>query len=165
MQGELVAMATDVAEFVGASVGLHLPFGMSPQVAGVITGAIAFTLLSLQRRGFKSFELAVTLLLVAVTGAFVFQVLEVDGQSPAAAVAGLVPGIQEPTRRLSSWPWWARPSGRTRSICTPPRPRVESGRAARPSVGSCALHPDGLPDRAEHGPGSSTCPCCPSPRP
>jgi manganese transport protein len=93
LQGELVAMATDVAEFVGAAVGLRLLFGMSLQAAAAVTGVVAFTLLALQRRGFKGFETAIALLLLVVLGAFTFQVLVMRGYSVTAALAGLLPGI------------------------------------------------------------------------
>jgi manganese transport protein len=93
LQGELVAMATDVAEFVGAAIGLRLLFGMSLQVAAAVTGVVAVTLLSLQRRGFKRFELAIALLLLVVFGAFTFQVFVMRGHSATAAFAGLLPSV------------------------------------------------------------------------
>ena len=37
MQGEVVAMVTDVAEFIGAALGLNLLFGMPMLPAGLIT--------------------------------------------------------------------------------------------------------------------------------
>src|SRR5207247_3884532 len=51
IQAEVVAMATDLAEFVGAAVGLNLLFGLPLLVAGVITGIAAFLILALQARG------------------------------------------------------------------------------------------------------------------
>ena len=56
-------MATDVAEFLGAALGLNLLFDVPLLPAGFITGVIAFALLELQRRGFRRFELAITALL------------------------------------------------------------------------------------------------------
>ena len=53
-------MATDIAEFVGAALGLNLLFGVPLLAAGFITGVIAFLILGLQRRGFRRFELAIT---------------------------------------------------------------------------------------------------------
>ena len=45
MQAEVVAMATDLAEFVGAALGLNLVFGVPLFPAGLITAAIAFGIL------------------------------------------------------------------------------------------------------------------------
>ena len=51
LQAEVMAMATDVAEFLGAAIGLNLLFGVPLFTAGLITGVIAFGILELQRRG------------------------------------------------------------------------------------------------------------------
>src|SRR6202000_367967 len=60
LQAEVMAMSTDVAEFVGAALGLNLLFGVPLLWAGVITGFIAFGILALQTRGVRRFELAIT---------------------------------------------------------------------------------------------------------
>jgi len=59
VQAELVAMATDLAEVVGGAIALQLLFGLPLLLGGVITGAVAFALLGLQRRGYRRFELVV----------------------------------------------------------------------------------------------------------
>jgi manganese transport protein len=53
---ELVAMATDLAEFLGAALGLYLLFGIPLFQAGLLTGAITFGILLLQRRGVRPLE-------------------------------------------------------------------------------------------------------------
>ena len=53
LQAEVVAMACDLAEIVGAALGLNLLFGIPLFAAGLIAGAGTFTLLALQRRGFR----------------------------------------------------------------------------------------------------------------
>ena len=63
LQAEAMAMATDVAEFMGAALGLNLLFRVPLLPAGFITGAIAFLILELQRHGLRRFELAITALL------------------------------------------------------------------------------------------------------
>ena len=57
-----MAMATDIAEFLGAALGLNLLFGVPLLMAGLITGVIAFAILELQTRGYRRFELAITAL-------------------------------------------------------------------------------------------------------
>ena len=59
IQAEVMAMATDIAEFLGAALGLNLLFGVPLFTAGLITGVIAFGILELQRRGVRRFELAI----------------------------------------------------------------------------------------------------------
>ena len=56
-------MATDLAEFVGAAVGLNLLFHVPLAVAGLMTAVVAFGILALEQRGYRRFELAITALL------------------------------------------------------------------------------------------------------
>ena len=57
---EIVAMATDLAEFLGAAVGFNLLFGVPLWFAGLLTAAFTFLLLGLERRGFRPLEAAIT---------------------------------------------------------------------------------------------------------
>src|SRR5207245_1637983 len=56
VQAEIVAMATDLAEVMGASLGLYLLFGIPLFPAALIAGAGAFAILALQQRGFRRLE-------------------------------------------------------------------------------------------------------------
>src|SRR6185503_15124532 len=47
--GELVAIATDLAEFLGAALGFYLLFGMPLWIAGLVTAVITFLILGLER--------------------------------------------------------------------------------------------------------------------
>jgi len=67
IQAELIAMATDLAEFLGAAVGIKLLFGIPLFPAAVITGVITFLILALQRFGFRPLEAVITSF-VAVIG-------------------------------------------------------------------------------------------------
>src|SRR5437016_10811788 len=60
IQAELIAMATDLAEFLGAAVGIKLLLGIALFPAAVITGVITFLILGLQRFGFRPFEAVIT---------------------------------------------------------------------------------------------------------
>ena len=75
IQAELIAMATDLAEFVGAAVGLNLLFGIPLFAAGLITGVFAFVILGLQARGFRSLEIAIAALVGVIVAAFAFEVV------------------------------------------------------------------------------------------
>jgi manganese transport protein len=90
LQAEAVAMATDLAEFLGAALGLHLLFDVPMLPAGVITGVVAFIVLGLQARGHRPFERAVAAMLLIVTGGFAYELLRI-GPSPASTVTGLLP--------------------------------------------------------------------------
>jgi manganese transport protein len=57
---EVVAMATDLAEFLGAAVGFNLLFGIPLLPAGILTGITTFLILSLQRYGFRPLEAIIT---------------------------------------------------------------------------------------------------------
>lgn len=64
--GELVAIATDLAEFLGAALGFYLLFGMPLWIAGLITALATFLILGLERYGFRPLEAVITSLVGAV---------------------------------------------------------------------------------------------------
>jgi manganese transport protein len=92
VQAEIMAMATDVAEFLGAALGLNLLFDVPLLPAGLIAGAITFAILELQRRGFRRFELAITALLAIIFAGFLYETLHI-GPSAHASLRGLLPGL------------------------------------------------------------------------
>ncbi len=57
---EIVAMATDLAEFLGAAVGFNLLFRIPLLPAGLLTGVTTFIILGLERRGFRPLEAIIT---------------------------------------------------------------------------------------------------------
>ncbi|HVW88041.1 MAG TPA: Nramp family divalent metal transporter [Gaiellaceae bacterium] len=67
IQAELIAMATDLAEFLGAAIGIDLLFGWGLFPSAVIAGVAAFAILELQRFGVRPLE-AVIAVLVGVIG-------------------------------------------------------------------------------------------------
>jgi manganese transport protein len=91
-QAEIIAMATDLAEFVGAAVGLNLLFHVPLFPAGLITAVVAFGILALEQRGYRRFELAVAALLLIVFLGFLYD-LVVVGADPAGVAGGLVPRL------------------------------------------------------------------------
>jgi manganese transport protein len=92
LQAEAMAMATDIAEFLGAAIGLNLLFHVPLLPAGFITGAIAFGLLELQRHGFRRFELAITGLLGLILLGFLYETVKIE-PSASGAAHGLVPHL------------------------------------------------------------------------
>src|SRR5438094_10655560 len=67
LQAAAIALATDLAEFLGAALGFHLLLGIALFPAAVITAIAAFLILGLQRFGFRPFE-AVIIVFVALIG-------------------------------------------------------------------------------------------------
>jgi manganese transport protein len=57
---EGVAMATDLAEFLGAAVGFNLLFGIPLFPAGLLTGVTTFIILAMERRGFRPLEAVIS---------------------------------------------------------------------------------------------------------
>jgi manganese transport protein len=90
VQAEVIAIATDLAEFVGAAIALNLLFGVPPFVAGLMTAAVAFGILALQTRGYRRFELVIGALLGLVLLGFAYDLSQVTPDTGALA-AGLVP--------------------------------------------------------------------------
>jgi manganese transport protein len=92
VQAEIMAMSTDVAEFLGAALGLNLLFHIPLLSAGIITGIIAFAILELQSHGFRRFELAITGLLGLIFAGFLYETLRI-GPSAPDALQGFVPHL------------------------------------------------------------------------
>jgi manganese transport protein len=92
IQAEIVAMATDIAEFVGAAIGLNLLFGVPLFPAALLTGAAAMTILTLQSRGFRRLEAVIAALIGVIVLAFAFQVVLAD-PSPQDIAGGFIPGL------------------------------------------------------------------------
>ena len=96
IQAEIMAMSTDIAEFLGAAIGLNLLFGVPLLPAGLITGVIAFAILELQTHGFRRFELAIAALLGIIFAGFLYEALRI-GPSVHESLHGLLPGLHGTT--------------------------------------------------------------------
>jgi manganese transport protein len=93
LQAEVVAMACDIAEVVGAALGLNLLFGIPLFPAGLIAGAGAFALLTLQQRGFRRLEAGITVLVGVVVASFAFELLDSSPDGGEVAKHLVVPGF------------------------------------------------------------------------
>jgi manganese transport protein len=90
VQAELIAMATDLAEFVGAAIALNLLFNIPLLPSGLITAVAAFAILGLQNRGYRRFELAIIGFLAVILMGFLYDTLRI-GFDAGAAAKGFVP--------------------------------------------------------------------------
>ncbi len=93
LQAEVVAMATDIAEVVGAALGLNLLFGIPLFPAGVIAGIGAFAILALQQMGFRRLEAGITALVGVVVASFLYELFESTPDGGEIAKHLVVPGF------------------------------------------------------------------------
>jgi manganese transport protein len=70
---ELVAMATDLAEFLGAAIGFNLLMGIPLWVAGLLTAIVTFLILGLERFGFRPIEAVITSLVGVVAASYLIE--------------------------------------------------------------------------------------------
>jgi manganese transport protein len=70
---ELVAMATDLAEFLGAALGFNLLFHIPLFPAGILTGICTFLILGLQGRGFRPLEAVITVLVGVIAVCYLLE--------------------------------------------------------------------------------------------
>ncbi|MFP3512589.1 Nramp family divalent metal transporter [Peribacillus sp. SIMBA_075] len=74
IQAEAVIMATDLAEFIGAALGIYLLFDLPLITSAIIAAIGSFAILEIQRRGYRTFEALITVMIFVVVIAFGAQV-------------------------------------------------------------------------------------------
>jgi manganese transport protein len=72
---EIVAMATDLAEFLGAAIGFQLLFGFPLIIGGVLTAICTFLILGLERYGFRPLEIAITVMVSVIAAAYLIETI------------------------------------------------------------------------------------------
>ncbi len=75
---ELVAIFTDLAEFLGAAVGFNLLLGIPMWVAGIITGVTTFIILGLERKGFRPLEAVITAMVGVIALSYIIETIIVN---------------------------------------------------------------------------------------
>ncbi len=70
---EISAMATDLAEFLGASIALNLLFGIPLLYATLIIGVVTYLILQLERFGFRPLEAVITALVGVIAFCYVIE--------------------------------------------------------------------------------------------
>ncbi|MUT68700.1 Nramp family divalent metal transporter [Paenibacillus sp. NEAU-GSW1] len=94
IQSEIVIIATDLAEFLGAALGLYLLFDIPMLYSALITAAGSFALLELQRRGFRALEAGITVMIMIVVLAFTCQVVLAKPDFGAVAMGIVTPSFK-----------------------------------------------------------------------
>jgi len=70
---EIMAMATDLAEFIGAAVGFNLLLGIPLWLAGILTAVCTFLILGFERFGFRPLEAVITALVGVVAVSYLVE--------------------------------------------------------------------------------------------
>jgi len=84
---ELVAMATDLAEFLGGALGFYLLLGIPLWIAGLLTAVATFLILALERYGFRPLEAVITVLVGVIAACYLVE-LVIAQPDWGAVVAG-----------------------------------------------------------------------------
>ena len=72
---EIVAMATDLAEFLGAALGFYLLLGIPLWIAGFITAIVTFVILGLERYGFRPLEAVITAMIGVISISYLIETI------------------------------------------------------------------------------------------
>jgi manganese transport protein len=90
---EIVAMATDLAEFLGAALGFHLLFGIPLWIGGLLAAVTTVVILGLERYGFRPLEAVITALVGVVGVCYVIETILDRPSWPDVIRHALVPGF------------------------------------------------------------------------
>ena len=94
IQAEAIAMATDLAEFLGAALGFHLLFGWPLFPSAVLTGVAAFAILGLQRWGFRPLEAVIAVLVGIIGACYLAELVFADPDLVQVGKHAILPGFE-----------------------------------------------------------------------
>jgi manganese transport protein len=93
---EIVAMATDLAEFLGAALGFYLLFGIPLWIAGFMTAIATFIILGLERYGFRPLEAVITAMIGVISICYLIEIILVHPDWKQVAYHAVVPQFSGP---------------------------------------------------------------------
>jgi manganese transport protein len=88
---EIVAMATDLAEFVGAAIGFNLLLGIPLWLAGILTGIATLAILGLERYGFRPLEAVISSFVGVIALSYLIELVLARPDWSQVAVGAVVP--------------------------------------------------------------------------
>jgi manganese transport protein len=91
IQAEAIAIATDLAEFLGAALGFHLLFGIGLFPAACMTAVCAFVILGLQRFGFRPLEAVIAVMVLVIGLCYVVELFKAHPDLGAVGRHAVVP--------------------------------------------------------------------------
>lgn len=95
LTAELAAMATDLAEFLGGTLGFHLLFGIPMLWAALLTGLITYLICCLERYGQRAVELVIALLIAVICACYIAEIFFSSPDMGAALYHTAVPSLPD----------------------------------------------------------------------
>jgi manganese transport protein len=89
----VTSVATTLAEFLGATLGLYLLFGIPLSYAGIITVILTFLIINLQKYGQRVIEIVITLLVAIICIAYAIEVFLAKPDWRSVAIHTFIPSI------------------------------------------------------------------------
>jgi manganese transport protein len=93
LAAEVVAIATDLAEFLGAAVGFYLLLGVPLWIGGLLTAITTLGILALQRFGFRPVEAVIGSAVAVILTAYLFETVIAKPDWGQVAYHAVVPEI------------------------------------------------------------------------
>jgi len=88
---EIVAMATDLAEFLGDALGFYLLLAIPLWIAGFLTAIVTFVILGLERYGFRPLEAVITAMIGVISISYLIETILVHPDWKQVAYHAFVP--------------------------------------------------------------------------
>ena len=92
-EAEFAAMATDLAEFLGGTLGLYLLFGIPMIYAGLLTGVLTFLIVYMEKYGQRVIEWIIGTLVAVITIAYTIEVFLAKPDWAQVGVHTLIPSL------------------------------------------------------------------------
>ncbi len=90
---EIGAMATDLAEFLGGTLGLYLLFRIPMLYAALLTGLLTFLICYAEKYGQKLVEAIITVLVAVISGAYLIEIFLAKPDWVSVGIHTLVPSL------------------------------------------------------------------------
>jgi manganese transport protein len=90
---EIGAMATDLAEFLGGTLGLNLLFHIPMLYAGLLTGFLTYLICYMEKYGQKPVEIIITILVAVISAAYLFEIFLAKPDWAQVGIHTLVPTL------------------------------------------------------------------------
>jgi manganese transport protein len=97
---EVGAMATDLAEFLGATIGLNLLFGLPLLIGALVTGVATYAILTLEGRGFRPIEALIAALVGVMAVSYLLEVVFSHPSFGQIALGSVTPWLSGPNSVL-----------------------------------------------------------------
>jgi len=92
---ELAAMATDLAEFLGGTLGFYLLFHIPMLYAGIITAVITFFIVYISKYGQRTVEIIITMLVAVISISYAVELFLAKPDWGAAGLHALIPSLPD----------------------------------------------------------------------